>query len=326
MKIFLTGATGFVGGRMARLLVQRGHQVHAVVRTPAKAADLAALGVHLHPGDVTAKESMRAAMTGAEAVLHIAGWYKVGVRDTREGHAINVTGTRHVLELMQELNVPKGVYTSTLAVNSNTHGQLVDETHRYTGPHLSVYDQTKAEAHHVAEAFVREGLPLVIVQPGLIYGPGDTSSARTTLVNYLKRRLPVIPQVTAFAWAHVDDIAEAHWLALEKGRPGENYFICGETHTLVAALQLAQTITGVPAPASAPPALFGALSKLSALVEPFLTLPESYTAEDLRVVAGTTYIGNNAKARRELGYAPRPLVAGLRETLHHEMRLLGMKV
>src|SRR5207244_3025473 len=147
MKEFVTGATGFVGGRVVRQLIDAGHQVVVVVRNPAKAADLANLGIEIHQGDVTDKESMRAPMQGVDGVFHIAGWYKIGVRDKSDGEKINVQGTRNVLELMRELGIPKGVYTSTLAVNSNTHGKLVDESYHYSGPHLSEYDRTKWVAH-----------------------------------------------------------------------------------------------------------------------------------------------------------------------------------
>ncbi len=225
---------------------------------------------------------------------------------------------------MQALGVRKGVYTSTLAVNSDTGGRRVDESYHFSGTqHLSEYDRTKAVAHEIAEAFIAKGLPLVIVQPGLVYGPGDTSSVRTTLIQYLRRQLPVVPQQTAFSWGHVDDIAHGHVLALEKGQAGQNYFVCGPTHTMVEALQIAESLTGVPAPRAAPPGVFKALSGVMGVVEKILPVPESYTAEGLRIIAGVTYIGDNAKARRELGWEPRPLRAGLQETLAHEQRLLA---
>lgn len=189
MTYFLTGATGFVGGVIARQLRAAGHSVRAIVRTPGKAQDLAKLGVELHAGDITNKDSMRAPMTGVDGVFHVAGWYKVGNRDRAAAVAINIDGTRNVLELMRELRVAKGIYTSTLAVNSSTHGQIVDESFRFTGRHVSVYDWTKAEAHKMADAFIADGLPLVIVQPGLVYGPGDTSGVRTILIQYLQRKL-----------------------------------------------------------------------------------------------------------------------------------------
>ena len=325
MRFFVTGATGFVGGRVARQLVAAGHEVVALVRDPQKAQELAALGVALAPGDITDKTSMAAPMTGADGVFHIAAWYKIGVRDKREAQTINVNGTRNVLELMQELGVPRGVYTSTLAINSDTHGRVVDESYRYDGPHLSEYDRTKAAAHRVAEQFVAAGLPLIIVMPGLIYGPGDTSSVRTNLIQYLQRKLPVIPQQTAFCWAHVDDIAAAHITAMEQGKPGETYIVAGPPHRFVEAMQMAEQITGIPAPRALSPATFRAMSAMMGVVEKIAPVPESYSAEALRIIAGVTYLGDNAKARRELGYDPRPLADGMAETLHHEMRLLGMK-
>ncbi len=326
MKYFLTGATGFLGGHIARQLRAAGHEVIAIVRDPAKAQGLAAAGVRLAQGDVTVKDSMRAPMAGVDGVYHIAGWYKIGVKDSAPGAAINIDGTRHVLELMRELGIPKGVYTSTLAVNSNTHGQLVDERYRFTGVHLSEYDRTKAAAHDVAEKFAREGLPLVIVQPGLIYGPGDAGPSGDALANYLRRRLPLMPLETAYCWAHVEDVARGHLLAMEKGRPGENYYVCGPAHSFVEAIRLAEQISGVPAPAlTAPPGLLRAMSGLMSVVERVIPVPENYSSEYLRVSAGVTYIGDNAKARRELGWTPRPLKEGLTETLEYEMRRLGLK-
>lgn len=324
MRYFITGATGFVGGRVAQMLVNDGHQVVAVVRTPAKAADLAKLGIEIHQGDVIDKESMRAPMTGVDGVFHIAGWYKIGAKDKSDGVKVNIEGTRNVLELMQELKIAKGVYTSTLAINSDTHGREVNEKYHFDGRHLTEYDRTKAEAHKIADAFIANGLPLVILMPGMIYGPGDTSSAHATFVQYLQRKLPMIPQQTAFSAAHVDDIARAHITAMEKGKPGETYIIAGPTHTMVDILRTAEAITGIPAPRSAPPWVFGALSSVTGLAERFTELPETYRSEYLRVAAGTTYIGDASKAKRELGYNPRSLKEGLTETLQHEMRLLGI--
>jgi nucleoside-diphosphate-sugar epimerase len=327
MKYFLTGATGFVGGYVAKQLIAAGHEVVAVVRNPDKAQELKNLGVKLFKGDVTDKESMRVPMQGVDGVFHIAGWYKIGVKDKSEGVKINVDGSRNVFELMKELKIPKGVYTSTLAVNSDTHGKLVDESYLFNGKHMSEYDRTKWAAHYeVAMPMITTGLPLVIVMPGLIYGIGDTSSARTTFIQYLTRKLPIMPTKTAYSWAHVEDIAAAHIAAMEKGKPGQDYIIAGPTHTFVEAMQIAEKITGVPAPKmKAPPFMLKTMSGFMSVVGKIIPLPDQYSAEYLRVSAGVTYIGDNSKARRDLGYNPRSLEVGLRETLEYEMQLLGMK-
>jgi nucleoside-diphosphate-sugar epimerase len=328
MKYFVTGATGFIGGDLARQLVKAGHEVVVLARTLSRAKDLADLGITVHQGDIVDKESMRAPMTGVDGVYHIAAWYKVGARDKAEAERINVGGTRNVLELMKELSIPKGVYTSTLAINSDTHGRVVDETYRYDGPHLSEYDRTKWAAHYeVALPMIQQGLPLVIVQPGLVYGPGDTSALHTTLVDYLRRRLLVAPQKTAYCWGYVEDTARGHILAMDKGKPGESYIIAGPVHTLIDALKIAEQITGVPGPRLHPsPGLLKLAAALSGVVGAVVPLPELYTAEMLRVSAGVTYLGTSEKAKRELGFKVRPLEEGLRETLLHEKRLLGMEL
>ena len=325
MRFFLTGATGFIGGEVAKQLGAAGHKVVALVRDPSKAGHVAALGAALHKGDITDKESMRRPMTGVDGVFHIAAWYKIGEGNLAEARAINVQGTRNVLELMRELKIPKGVYTSTLAIFSDTKGQLVNENYRHNGPWLTNYDRTKWEAHYdIALPMIQQGLPLVIVQPGLVYGPGDKSTVRETLVQYLRRKLPLIPKTTAFNWSHVEDAARGHWLAMERGKPGEAYIIAGAAHTLEEAFELAEEITGTPAPRfRVSPPLMRTLAALMGIVGTLVSLPAAYTAEALRVSAGTTYLGDNSKARSELGFEARPLEEGLRQTLRHEMDLLN---
>jgi nucleoside-diphosphate-sugar epimerase len=322
MKYFVTGATGFVGGVLARKLREHGHDVHGSVRTPEKAKELQALGVKLFKGDVTDKESLRNGMQGTDGVFHVAGWYKIGVKDKRDAERVNVQGTRNVLELMQELSIPKGVYTSTLAINSDTHGQVRDESYDFNGQHISEYDRTKAAAHNVAKGFIAKGLPLVIVMPGLIYGAGDTSEVRTNIISFLKGQLPMLPDQTAYCWAHVDDIAQGHILAMEKGRIGESYIIAGEPCEIARAFELASQITGKRAPRVVSHRMLGLMSSLVRPFDPIL--PPTYTSEGLRVIAGVTYLGDNSKARGELGYALRPFREGWEETLRHEMILLGM--
>jgi nucleoside-diphosphate-sugar epimerase len=132
----------------------------------------------------------------------------------------------------------------------------------------------------------------------------------------------MLPAEAGYSPAHVEDIADAHILAMEKGRVGESYIIGGERYTLADAFQLASQITGKRAPMVAPAQM---LKVMSVFARPFDSiLPPAYTSEGLRVIAGVTYMGDNSKARRELGYDPRPFREGWEETLRHEMKLLGM--
>ncbi|MBS1787790.1 MAG: NAD-dependent epimerase/dehydratase family protein [Acidobacteria bacterium] len=317
MKYFVTGATGFIGGRVTSQLVEAGHEVIALVRSKTNAHELAKLGISLAEGDITNKESMRQPMTGVDGVYHIAAWYKIGERDKSIAERINVGGTRNVLELMKELGIPKGVYTSTLAVNSDTGGRVVDESYRFQGEHLSEYDRTKWRAHYeVALPMIAAGLPLVIVQPGVTYGPGDTSAIAEVFRQYLAGKLPMVPDKTAYCWAHVDDTARGHLQAMEKGKIGESYFIAGPVHTLFDALQIAERITGIKAPRiKASPGMLRAMASLMGGIEKVIPISGQYSSETLRVSAGATYLGSSAKAERELGFSARPLAEGLRETL-----------
>jgi len=323
-KYFVTGATGFVGGEIVKQLVGRGHKVIALVRSPQKATILKALGVEIHAGDITDRETLKAPMTGVDGVFHSAAWYKVGVKEPLADQ-INVDGTRNVLKTMETLQIPRGVYTSTVAVFSDTKGRVPDETYQYFGVHLSHYDRTKWIAHYrVALPKIEEGLPLTIVMPGLVYGPGDTSGMHTALVDLLRGRLPMTPAKTGFCWGHIEDTARAHILAMEKGKPGETYIIAGPRHTFENAFDLAASIAKVRAPFLHPgPHAMRAMAATMSVAEKFFKLPPAFTPEALRVLAGTTYYGANDKAVKELGFSPRPLEEGLAQSLEHELRVLG---
>jgi nucleoside-diphosphate-sugar epimerase len=325
MRYFVTGGTGFVGGELARQLVAAGHHVTALVRQLGKAEALRRLGVTLAEGDITRRDTLRAPMAGVDGVFHCAAWYKIGQPASGEAERINVEGTRNVLETMKELRIAKGVYTSTLAVFSDTDGRLVDETYVYSGPFLSEYDRTKWRAHYeVALPMIRAGLPLVIVMPGAVYGPGDTSALRALFVQFLQRKLLAVPAKTALCWAHVADVARGHVLAMERGRTGESYILAGPPHTLVDVVQMAERLTGIKGPSLRPsPAIMKGASGLVRALETVVTPPPELSSEGLRVMAGVTYIASNAKAGHELGYQPRPLEEGLRETLQHELERLG---
>ncbi len=323
MRYLVTGATGFIGRWIARLLVAEGHEVVSLARNPDKARLLGEIGVEMMRGDITDKASMREPMRGVDGVYHVAAWYKLGIHKKSEielAEKINVEGTRNVMELVRELKIPKCVYTSSLAVFSDTKGRLVNETYRHRGPWLSVYDKTKWQAHYeVVEKMQEERVPIVIVQPGVVYGVGDQSGIHDLLISYLRRRLPMVPKKTAFCWGHVEDTARGHLLAMEKGKCGESYIIAGPPHTLIQALDIAAKITDIKPPRLHPgPNLMKLMSGVMSVAGYVAKLPESYTGEGLRVTAGTTYLGNNEKAKRELGFAPRSLEEGLRETLAFE--------
>lgn len=325
MKYLVTGATGFIGSHLASELIKGGHRVNALVRDPRKAGALKAMGVSVFTGDITEKESMRKPMQGTDGVFHIAALYRLGIRDRKLAQRINVEGTRNVLELMKDLGIQKGVYTSTLGVYSDTGGETVDEDFVFRGRHISVYDETKWQAHYeVALPMMENGLPLVIVLPGAVYGPGDTSAIGDALKDFMKGELKIVPKGTILCWSYIEDIVHGHILAMEKGKPGESYIIAGPPAGIEDAFFLIEKLSGIKGPKKhSNPRMLRIISMFMKVIELFVKPSPAYSSEGLRVMAGTTYLASNRKAKKELGYSPRSLEEGMRETVNHLMKQLG---
>ncbi|MDG5761212.1 NAD-dependent epimerase/dehydratase family protein [Natronococcus sp. A-GB1] len=328
MEYFVTGATGLIGTHVVGQLVDDGHDVIALTRSRSNASHLPEK-VRVVEGDITDKESMREPMTGVDGVFHIAAWFYMGPgpREKQTAERINVAGTRNMLELMKELEIPKGVYTSTLGVYPLRDWDRIDETVEPECPDDAVYLWTKWEAHYeVAKPMADDGLPLVIVQPGIVYGPGDKShgSIRAAFQDYLKGDLPMIPRGHYAPWDHVGDIADGHLRAMDHGESGETYIIAGEPRDAVDVYECAEEITGVPTPRVVSPKVFGALGKVMSVVEKVVTPPEGFEAEGLRFFAGGRWPADNSKATEELGIAHRPLEEGLRDYFEWEMEQQGM--
>lgn len=314
MRYAITGATGFVGGALASALRKAGHDVVALVRDRSRAGALEVLGVEFVEGDLDDALALDRLCSGADGLFHVAGWYKLGQRDSSPGTKVNVEGTRNVLDAAQRNRVPRVVYTSTLAINSDTQEQVVDETYRFTGEHVSVYDRTKAEAHDIALDFAGQGLDVVIVQPGLVYGPGDTSQTGDLIARVARGGRPLAPKGGGVCWAHADDVADGHVRAMERGRKGESYMLAGPRATLAEGLRLVADLAGTKGPILLSTRMVAATATMMAALGKLVPVPPDFSAETMR--AGlATYYGSPAKAERELGWHARPLEDGLRETV-----------
>lgn len=321
MKVFVTGATGFIGKRLAEKLLRRGDAVTCLVRNPARAASLAQLGARLAEGDVTDRASVRAAMAGAEAVFHVAGVYELGHAYAQLCSDVNVEGTRNTLETAAELGVPRIVHTSTVGVFGNTHGLVVEESYRVPRAELaSVYERTKWEAHYtVAAPLQKQGAPVMITLPGFVTGPGD-QSPHALMFGYFFRRFPMMFGAhSGLTLAHLDDIADGHLLALDRGRPGESYILAGPPVTYRQVFQTLEDVTGMHSPRLwAPDALAGWTARLVRPLETRgMSLPWSY--EVLRTLDHYTFWASADKAKRELGWRPRPLAETLRSVAAGEL-------
>jgi dihydroflavonol-4-reductase len=313
VKAFVTGGTGFVGGRLVAKLRERGDEVVALVRSRARAERLGALGCELVEGKLGDRGALARALAGSEALFHVAAIYKIGIPESQRAamFAANVTGTINVLDAAADAGVRRIVYVSTNNVLGNTRGAVVDET--YVRDHepgfLSAYDESKLLAHDAALERIARGAPIVIVQPGGIYGPGDHTAMGSMFAAAFRGRPTLLPfGGVGLNWVHVDDVAAGILLAHDCGAIGETYILGGEIATLREAVAQAYAAGGHrPRILPVPTVLVRALAPLGPLLG--RNVSEFVSASD-RV----TYWGKDEKARRELGYAPRELAAGLRDT------------
>ena len=309
----VTGATGFVGGALARRLLAVGHTVTALVRDTGQASDLATRGTTLVAGGLADGAVLDELCLGVDGLFHVAGWYKVGSTDHELARQVNVEGTRAVIDAARRAEIPKLVHTSTLAVNSDTGGAVVDETYRFTDAHISIYDSTKAAAHDLARAAAGDGLFVVTVMPGLVYGPGDTSQTGTLIAEVAAGRRPFVPSGGRLCWAHVDDIADGHILAMEGGVVGEDYMLAGPPASLAEGLAIVAEICRTRPPRIVPDAIVGAVGRAAGLLGAVIPAAAGF-AESTR--AGlASYLGDSTKARTELGWECRDLGQGLAETV-----------
>ena len=317
MKAFITGWTGFIGKHVIPKLLERGYEVTALVRSEKDAASMRVQGVSPIRGDILERESMRAGMQGSDVVFHLAGWYKIGDPNPAKGERINVDGTRNVLELATELGVPRIVYTSTVAVFGDTHGRLVNESYIMgEEPFISQYDRTKWLAHYaVVLPLIEKGAPIIIVMPGGVYGPGDPSLVGDLMRRFYLGQFPILPGPGfLYTYAHVEDVAEGHVLAAEKGVPGESYILAGPAIALRDAARIWADITGRPAPILSIPAPFlKPFGPLAGLMSKMIAIPPIFSEEAMRIL-NANYTARSDKAREELGWETRPMRAGFQET------------
>ncbi len=319
MIAFVTGGSGFIGQHIVRKLVARGYTVRALARSEQSIQLVEQAGATAVQGDLNDREALAQGMKNCGLVIHAAAWYKIGDRDWTTAEVVNVAGTRKVLRLAYELDIPKIIYVSTVGVFGDTHGQLADENYYHEGPFATEYERTKWIAHYrIAVPLIEKGAPLSIVMPGGVYGPGDHSLIGELMRRFYYHRLPfpfVPGPETTLTYAHVADIAEGVILAAEKGKIGESYILAGPAVPLGEMVRFWSQVTGKPmALIPVPASLIKLALPLVEVVNQVMPLPGIYSAETMRTM-GATYIGRADKARADLGWQPRSLQAGMLETL-----------
>jgi len=314
----VTGASGFVGSAVARAALARGFHVKVLMRPAANDANIAGLDVEKVVGDMREEDSMTAALSGVRYLFHVAADYRLWARDPSEIGRNNLQGARATMNAALKAGVERVVYTSSVAALKPGRGEAVDETSRHTPQSaIGAYKRSKLTAEREVERLIAErGLPAVIVAPSTPIGPRDIKPTPTgrVIVEAARGKMPAFVD-TGLNLVHVDDVAEGHMLALEKGRIGENYILGGADMSLKAMLAVIAGLSGRRAPRlkmpRAPlfPLAYGAeaLARLTGK-EPFLT------ADALRMSRYHMFF-SSAKAQSQLGYSARPPIEGLKDAL-----------
>ena len=319
MKSFVTGGAGFLGAAVVARLVARGDEVVGLARSEDGATKLTRLGAVPVRGDIADARTLDQLLNDVDLVFHIAGAYRVGIKESEheEMFKTNVDGTTIVLDAALAAQVGRIVYVSTVGVFGNTRGQVVDETYdRPDRDFLSYYDATKYMAHRVARARQAAGAPLVIVQPGAIYGPGDPSELGAQIEQAARGKYTIraFPEL-GFTMSYLDDVADGVVLAQEKGKADESYVLGGEVTSLGTVVDTVADLTGHKrARIKVPSTVFRAVTPFGSLVGRVTgTGPNLH--EVIRASKDVTYWASSAKAERDLGYAPRGLEQGLKDLL-----------
>ena len=314
----VTGATGFVGSAVARALLARGNRVRVLARPNADRRNLASLSVEVAEGAMEDRGSLARAVAGCRYVYHIAADYRIWVPDPVPMFRANVEGTRDLLTAALEAGVERVVYTSSVATLGLVPGGSADEkTASEIEDMIGPYKRSKFVAEEVAREFAQQrGLPVVIVNPSTPVGPRDIKPTPTgrLIVEAACGRMPAFVD-TGLNIVHVDDVAEGHLAAAEKGRIGERYILGGENLALAEILaEIANAVGRRPPRLRIPhrallPVAFGA--ELAARItgrDPFVTI------DGVRMSQKKMYF-SSAKASRELGYQPRPARDGIADAV-----------
>lgn len=314
----VTGATGFVGSAVARRLVAEGHRVRVMVRPEADRRNLDGLAVEYVEGDLRRPAGFKAALRGCTQLFHVAADYRLWVRDPKPMYEANVEGTRRLMEAAGEAGLQRIVYTSSVAtLGLNADDRPADEdTPVQFADMIGHYKRSKFLAEQGVRELAGQGLPVVIVNPSTPVGPRDRKPTPTgrMVLEAAQGRTPAYVD-TGLNIVHVDDVAQGHLLALERGKPGERYVLGAENMTLRQIFTAVAELSGRPPPRFRVP--LGLVLPVAYAAQAWASISgrEPFITVDGVRLAGKMMYFSSAKAERELGYRPRPAVDALRDAV-----------
>ena len=306
MKVFVTGATGFLGSHVARALSQQGADLRLLVRKTSRTDLIDPLNAERVTGDLREPDTLKTAMDGCEMVFHVAADYRLWIPDPDEMYRSNVEGTRTIIRAAQEAGVRRIVYTSTVATMGFTaNGRPADEDSPVAlADMIGHYKRSKFMAEQVALEAGRRGLDVVVVNPTAPIGEQDIKPTPTgrIVVDFLKKKFPAYVD-TGMNLVDVAEVAKGHLLAAEKARPGERYILGGENLTLKQILDKLAAITGLPSPrVKLPYAVALAAGVVDTVVTGRLLRREPRVTLDAVRMGRKKMFASSAKAERELGW------------------------
>ena len=318
MKVLVTGATGFIGGNLARELWRRGDDVRALVRPGSNGLTIEGTGIVPVEGDILDRESVDRAVQGCEAVFHVAAAYTFWSRHPAMVSRTNVQGTVNVLTAAWQAGVSRTVYTSTVSTVGLPKEGLGDEATPLDPKTLhGHYKRSKLQAEREALAMAVDGMPVVVVNPTTPVGPWDVKPTPTgrMVLDFLRRRVPAYLK-TGMNVVDVADVVEGHILALEKGKPGERYILGNRNVSLKGIFDILSSLTGLPAPRiRAPYWLVVGAGYADRFVEGTLMRREpAIPVEGLLASKKPAYVSCD-KAVRELGQPQRPIEDALKQAV-----------
>ena len=324
MLAFVTGATGFLGSHVARVLAEQGAELRLLVRPTSDPRNLEGLNADRVIGDLRDPASMEKSLSGCHALFHVAADYRLWVRDPDEMYRSNLEGTRSLLEAARKQGVRRIVYTSSVATmgftsNSTTKsGPLADESSAVSvADMIGHYKRSKFMAEQVALKAAKAGADVVVVNPTTPIGERDIKPTPTgrIVVDFLKRKFPAYVE-TGLNLVDATECARGHIQALEKGRSGERYILGGENLTLKQILDRLAAITGLPSPSVKLPYFFAlATGVVDEMVTGRLLGREPRATIDAVRMGRKMMFVTSAKAERELGWRTVPVEGALRRSV-----------
>ncbi len=319
MKVFVTGATGFVGHHVAKALAAQGAELRLLIRKSSNLKNLEGIPGDTVVGDLARPESVASALSGCDALMHVAADYRLWIRDPETMYRINVDGTRDLLRLARNAGVRRVVYTSSVAtMHFRTDGIVINEdTPVSLDDMVGHYKRSKFLAEQQAIAAVNDGQQVIILNPTTPIGPNDSKPTPTgrIFVDFLNLKFPAYMD-TGLNLVDVAEVATTHVAALERGTPGRRYILGGENLTLKQILDKMSAITGIPSPTVRIPF---AVAATYAFFEEWITgrirgKEPRATLEEVRMGRKKMF-ASSARAQQELGFRIAPVYPAMRAAI-----------